>query len=53
MLNGHTVFVETKAGGGAPRKLQQVQIKRINDAGGTALVISTREGVDDLIRTLI
>lgn len=53
VLNGHTIFVETKAPDGKdPRVLQKVQIRRIHHAGGDARVIHTRDLVDDLIAEL-
>ncbi len=52
ILNGHTVFVETKAPGEEPRKLQLVRHSQMRAAGGDVRVIDTREQVDDLIDEL-
>lgn len=51
--HGATIFVETKAPGGKPRKLQQKVIDKINAHGGTALVASTEEEVDKILETII
>jgi Holliday junction resolvase len=40
--NGHFLAIETKAGKGTTTALQDREIARINDAGGTALVINER-----------
>lgn len=54
VLVGHglTFFVELKAPGQEPRKLQQRIIERIRDHGGTVYVIDTKEGVDELFKSL-
>ena len=54
VLIGHglTFFVELKAPGEEPRKLQQRVIERIRDHGGTVYVIDTKEGVNELFETL-
>lgn len=51
--NGITFFVETKAPGGKPRKLQQKVIDRINTHGGIALVAASKEDVDTILETMI
>ena len=50
---GRTVFVETKAPGGRPSKLQLVRHEEIREAGGEVLLAFTREQVDDLIDSLL
>lgn len=52
ILQGSTVFVETKAPGGTPRKLQRVRMAQMAEAGADVRVIDTRPQVDELIREL-
>lgn len=52
ILNRHTLFVETKARGKKPRRLQDIQFDRMRRAGADVRVIDTRELVDDLIAEL-
>jgi len=52
ILAGQTVFVETKAGGEVPRRLQEVQIGRMRAAGADVRVIDTRGQVDALVEEL-
>ena len=52
ILNGYTVFVETKRPGGVPRKLQDVMMNDIRKHGGYAFAIDTREGIDKLFRRI-
>lgn len=54
VLIGHglTFFVELKAPGEEPRKLQQRVIEHIRDHGGTVYVIDTKDGVNELFETL-
>lgn len=47
-----TCFVETKAPDGRLRKLQQVRHDQMRQAGATVYVASTRQAVDELLRTL-
>lgn len=49
ILAGRTVFVETKAPGGKPRRLQRVRIEQMRTAGADVRVIDTRVQVDELI----
>jgi len=51
--HGKTFFVETKAPGEKPRKLQAKVIARINDHGGLAYVAASREAIDTLLNTMI
>lgn len=53
ILNGHTVFVETKAPGEEPRKLQLVRISEMTAAGARAVIADTREQVEELIEQLL
>lgn len=50
--NHRVVFVETKAPGGKPRKLQLVVHQQMRDHGADVRVISTRQEVDDLIKEI-
>lgn len=52
ILAGHTVFVETKAKGEKPRRLQEVQFARMRAAGADVRVADTRELVDALLDEL-
>lgn len=49
---GRVVFVETKAPGGRPRKLQLVVHQEMRDHGADVRVISTRQQVDDFIKEI-
>ena len=49
--NGVVVFVETKAPGEVPRKLQEFQHKRIKSHGIDTYVLDTTEKVDDFFLT--
>lgn len=49
VVNGYTVFVETKAKKGVLSALQKVQIGRIRRQGGDVRVIHTRELVDAFV----
>lgn len=51
--HGKTFFVETKAHGGKPRKLQAKVIARINEHGGLAFVAASKEAVDTLLNTMM
>ena len=44
--HGETIFVELKAPGETPRKLQRLIIDDINSHGGTALVMDCIEAID-------
>ena len=47
--HGKTVFVETKAPGKIPRKLQQYVIRIMREHGATVYVADTKEKIDNLI----
>ncbi len=49
---GKVVFVETKAPGGQPRKLQLVVHEQMRARGADVRVISTRKQVDDFIKEI-
>lgn len=51
--HGTTFFVETKAVGGKPRKLQRKVIARINDYGGIAFVASSKHDVDAIFEHIL
>lgn len=51
--HGKTFFIETKAPGEKPRKLQQKVIERINSHGGLALVADSKEAIDTILETII
>lgn len=51
--HGKTFFIETKAPGEKPRKLQERVIERINSHGGLALVADSKEDVDTILETII
>ncbi len=44
-INGHFFGFEVKTGRGKPTRLQEAVIRKINAAGGTALVVRTVEEV--------
>ena len=50
ILSGHFFGFEVKRPGGKPSKLQEAAINAINEAGGTALVVTYPEQVDRAIR---
>lgn len=50
---GKTFFVETKAPGGVPRKLQQKVIARIRNHGADVYVIDTKAKVDELFDKIL
>lgn len=54
VLIGHglTFFVELKAPGKEPRLLQLRVIERIRNHGGTVYVIDSKDGVNELFKTL-
>ncbi len=47
---GRVVFVELKAPGKKPTKLQQIQQRRLSDLGFSTWVIDNKENVDVFIR---
>ena len=49
VISGRFVAIEVKAPGGKPSKLQLAQLKRIENAGGVAMVA---ESVDEVIAYL-
>ena len=53
MPGGRIVFVELKAPGGRPTKLQQKQHERLRKLGCDVRVIDSYEGVDQLAQELI
>lgn len=53
IANGQTVFVELKAPGKGPRRLQQEVIKEMRDHGALVYVTNTKELVDELLAELI
>ncbi|WP_085514189.1 VRR-NUC domain-containing protein [Plantibacter flavus] len=53
ILAGRTVFVETKALGKKPRKLQLVRFNEMRVAGADVRVIDSRELVEELISELL
>lgn len=55
ILVGHglTFFVELKAPGEKPRKLQERVIAKIQKHGGIVYVIDTKQGVDELFEQLL
>jgi len=50
---GRIVFVELKAPGGRPTKLQLMQHARLRQLGCDVRVIDSKQGVDDLVRGLV
>lgn len=52
ILDGRTVFVETKAPGKDPRRLQLIRHQEMRAAGGDVRVIDTRSEVDALVDEL-
>jgi len=51
--NGLIVFVEVKAPGKKPTKLQTIQIKRLNNYKQEAVVIDSKENVKIFIETVL
>jgi hypothetical protein len=52
MPDGLTVFVELKAPGKRPSKLQRYWLEKLSALGFDARVIDTLEGVDELVQEL-
>ena len=50
IIDGHFYGFEVKRPGGKPTQLQQQAIRRINEAGGTACVVTTVEQVQEAIK---
>lgn len=50
--HGRTVFVELKAPGEEPRRLQKEVIKEMREHGAIVCVIDTKAGIDDFFRHL-
>ena len=50
--HGKTIFVETKAPGKVPRKLQQYVIRTMREHGATVYVADTKDKVDGLINEI-
>lgn len=53
VLNGQTVFVELKAPGKQPRKLQVLFMQELEKAGAKTVVLDSREGVEQLISNIL
>lgn len=53
VLNGHTVFVETKAPKGRLDPLQVVRIDELRQRGAIVHVACTRDQIDGLIASLV
>lgn len=53
VILNRTVFVEVKRKNGKPRKLQELQIKKMVVAGAEVFVIDGKSKVDDLIKELV
>lgn len=53
ILNGHTVFVETKSRVGKPSPIQRVRIQTMREAGADVRLINSRELVDALLEELL
>lgn len=51
--HGKTLFVETKAPGEKPRKLQERVIQRMKNHGATVFVIDTKEKVTQLFNEIL
>lgn len=49
LINGQAHFIELKAPGKKPSKIQLAQHRKINKLGFEVLVIDTKQGVDDFI----
>lgn len=52
LIYGYAFFVETKAPGEKPRELQKAVAKQIRKRGTKVYCMSSKEQVDDLIRSL-
>lgn len=52
ILNGHTVFVETKAPGKKARELQKMTFDDIRECGGHVYVAATQAEVDEVLSEL-
>lgn len=50
---GRIAFVELKAPGRRPTRLQEMQQKRIAELGFPVVVIDSFQGVDDLVRRML
>ena len=51
--HGFVFFVELKAPGCKPRRLQEVVIERIKNHGAEIFVIDSKEGVDELLKEFL
>lgn len=51
--HGHTIFVELKAPGEVPRKLQLRVMEKIKKHGGECYVIDTKDKVDALFNKIL
>lgn len=52
IYKGKHIFVELKRPGGKPRPLQIAVMEKLRAAGAIAIVIDTKQGVDDFIKDL-
>ena len=52
IYKGQHVFVELKRPGGKPRPLQIAVMDKLRKAGSIAIIIDTKEGVDEFIEAL-
>jgi len=53
LYKGVAIFVELKAPGKKPRAIQVAYMKELNQYGFTALVIDSKEGVNEFVKQLI
>lgn len=51
--HGSTIFIETKAPGEKPRKLQEKVIERINNHGGIAMFVDNKNDIDTILEAII
>lgn len=49
---GVVVFVELKKEGGKPRKLQEVQMRKIRELGVRVRVVDSEQGIQELMREI-
>lgn len=51
--NGKTIFIETKADGKKPRKLQEKVISKMRNTGATVFVADNKEKIDEIINMVL
>lgn len=51
--HGQTIFVETKAPGEKPRKLQERVFQRMRDHGADVFVLDTKDKIDDFFKNIL